>query len=77
MAKAKKKRKDPFEGKRDPVSQLYRAVKRYVEHNNGTVLVIGGIQIEQTLGDRELNFHVAVRCLGRLPTFSATAGGEP
>ncbi len=73
MAK-RKKRKDPLDGKRDPVSQLYRAVKRYVETNGGTVVVIGGIQIEQPLGGRELNYHVTVRCLGKLPGFAAVSG---
>lgn len=62
------KRKDPLAGKRDPVSQLYRAVKRYVESNNGSVLVIGGIQIEQPLGERDFIYHVTVRCTGRLPS---------
>lgn len=75
MAKARKKAKkyrDPLEGKRDPVSCMYRAIKRYVEQHNGSVVVIGGIQIEEPYPQRNHVYHVSVRCLGRLPTFSPT-----
>jgi hypothetical protein len=63
------KQKDPLHGKRDPVSQLYRAVKRYVESHDGTVFVIGGIQVGYPIEGGNLNYHVAVRCLGRAPSF--------
>lgn len=31
----------------DPVSQLYRAVERYVKANGGAVLVVGGIRVQE------------------------------
>ena len=55
---------------RDPVSQLYRAVDRYVKSKGGSIVVIGGIQIQQWPGDASNNFVVAVKCMGRLPKFA-------
>jgi hypothetical protein len=40
-AKRRTKAKRVITG-RDPTSQLYRAVQRYVEANNGSIVVIGG-----------------------------------
>lgn len=53
---------------RDPTSQLYRAIIRYVESKGGSITVIGGVQIEQWPGDGELKYVVGVRCMGRKPS---------
>jgi len=52
---------------RDPTSQLYRAIIRYVESRKGSIIVIGGVQIEQWPGDGEFKYVVGVRCMGRKP----------
>lgn len=65
--KVKKKKRDPLAGDRTPTGQLYRAVRRYVESKGGSILVIGGVQIEQWPGDGEFKFVVGVRCMGRKP----------
>lgn len=52
---------------RDPTSQLYRAVIRYVESKGGRAVVIGGVQVQQWSGDRGLNFVLGVRCMGTKP----------
>lgn len=72
MAKkvAKKRRQPDRIGGRDPVAQLYRAVKRYVEHHGGHLVIIGGISIIQFPDDSRFNFSVAIRCTGKLPVFS-------
>lgn len=62
-----RRNKDPLRGKRDNVSQLYRAVRRYVEDHGGMVAVIGGIQIEQGVMDRAMNWQLCVRVTGRMP----------
>lgn len=72
--KAKKKKCDPLAGDRTPTGQLYRAVRRYVESKGGNILVIGGIQVEQWPGDRDLKFVVGVRCMGRKPKRDADNG---
>lgn len=50
------------------VSRLYEAVEDYVRENNGKVIVVGGIQIQQ-FDDKKFNFYVAVKCTGELPDF--------
>lgn len=55
---------------RDPISQLYRAVYRYVSCNGGSVAVIGGIQLIQWPTDASGNFTIAVKCTGKLPAFA-------
>lgn len=72
-AKKKKIAKRPITG-RDPTSQLYRAVIRYIESKGGSVLVIGGVQIQQWPGERELNFVLGVRCMGRKPKVTPDNG---
>jgi hypothetical protein len=54
---------------RDPVSQLYRAVLRYVTTNGGSILVIGGIQVQEWPGSGKGNFTIGVKCTGRKPLF--------
>ena len=53
----------------DPISQLYRAVERYVTAHHGSVLVIGGIQLQEWPGEGEYNFSIAVKCTGKRPIF--------
>lgn len=52
---------------RDPASQLYRAVERYVRLKGGAVVVIGGIELQRTPGDGPNKFKLAVKCTGRTP----------
>jgi hypothetical protein len=54
---------------RDFVSQLYRAVARYVESNGGVIVAIGGIQIQEWPDDGKFKFTVAVKCAGKRPVF--------
>lgn len=63
----KRKHKDPLAGKRDPESQLYRAVRRFVLARGGSLVVIGGINTIELPDDRAMIFHVAVKCMGRKP----------
>lgn len=67
MKKKTKQSKRKMVTGRDPTSQLYRAVIRYVESHKGSILVIGGVQIEQWPEDRKGMFVLGVRCLGRKP----------
>jgi predicted ATP-grasp superfamily ATP-dependent carboligase len=53
---------------RDLISQLYRAVVRYVNKNKGTVVVIGGIQIQHVPGQH--SYYVAVKVTGKVPSFA-------
>lgn len=63
----KVKKRDPLAGDRTPTGQLYRAVRRYIESKGGSLLVIGGVQVEQWPGDGKFNFVLGVRCMGRKP----------
>jgi hypothetical protein len=67
-AKRRSSRKRDLLAGRDPVSQLYRAVRRYVEHNNGNIIVIGGIGLIDDDSSRG-KYSIVVRCLGKRPTF--------
>lgn len=53
---------------KDPVhiAALYEGVARYIEHKEGKVIVIGGIEIQQW-GTNNNIFKVAVQCAGRQP----------
>lgn len=74
--KTKKKKRDVLAGKRDPTSQLYRAVRRYVESKGGNILVIGGVQVEQWPGEGKFKFVLGVRCMGRKPSPDRDEGDE-
>jgi len=50
---------------RDPVSQLYRAVIRYVESHGGNIVVIEGVQLQEWGGP--YRFSIAVKCAGKRP----------
>lgn len=49
---------------------LYKAVGRYVAAHGGSVIVAGGIQIQQWPGENKFAFSVAVKCTGRKPDFA-------
>jgi hypothetical protein len=57
-------------------NRLYEAVAAYVEKNGGSVVVIGGIQIQEWPGDGKFKFTVAVRCSGRRPVYATPEAGE-
>ncbi len=52
--------------KNDPGHNLLAAVQHYVHSYGGTVVVEGGIEV-QDWGDGLGKYRVAVRCLGRAP----------
>lgn len=53
------------------VDDLYNAVISYVESGGGKLTVIGGIEVQEWPQDNAGIFKVAVKCLGRKPTFVA------
>lgn len=73
--KKQAKRTDVLAGKRDPVSQLYRAVRRYVEHHKGNIVVVGGIQLHE-LDITRGKYLIAVQCLGRPPRFEQSSHNQ-
>lgn len=73
VKKTNKKKRDPLAGDRTPTGQLYRAVRRYVEAKGGSILVIGGVQVEQWPGEGEFKFVLGVRCMGRRPSSEANS----
>lgn len=62
-----RKKRDPLTG-RTPDIQLYRAVRRYVESLGGSVVVIGGIEVQEWPVDPHGKFRVAVSVVGRRPS---------
>lgn len=68
--RAKKARtwRDVLGTKRDPLTNLYRAVCAYVEANGGSLIVIGDVSLIQMPEDRDSVFRVAVKVMGRRPT---------
>lgn len=62
---------------RDPVSQLYRAVKRYVESRGGSILVIGGIETQVWPEEFKYNFRLSVRCMGTKPMLRELDAANP
>jgi len=69
--KKSKKRKDPLAGLDKVTADLYRAVENYVKAHEGSLIVIGGIEVQHWPGDDGYKFKVAVKCLGRAPSYSA------
>lgn len=67
--KLKKKRDTRFDGLPRHVARLYKAVENYVRKHNGTIMVIGGIQIVQWPNDGEFRYSVSVPCTGNRPVF--------
>lgn len=52
------------------VDRLYRAVENYVKQTGGTILVIGGVEVQEDIGT--VRYRIAIRCTGRPPTFTDT-----
>ena len=48
---------------------LYRAIAKYVRLKGGTVVVCGGIQVQEWPGSGKRSFSIAVKCLGRKPIY--------
>ncbi|HEY4281467.1 MAG TPA: hypothetical protein VGM62_00275 [Chthoniobacterales bacterium] len=46
---------------------LYEAVAQYVENNGGSIIVVGGIEIQQWPHDPKGKYRVAVSLLGAIP----------
>lgn len=57
--------------KNDPIHNLYAAVQHYVYANDGTIAVIGGIQIQEWPLELPYHFQVSVKCTGLKPKFKA------
>ena len=55
------------------IDRLYKAVDNYVKTGGGSVVVIGGIQIQEWPNTAKGKFVVAVQCLGRKPTMKKAA----
>jgi len=56
------------------IDALYNAVIKYVEAGGGKLVVIGGVQVQEWPQDNAGVFMVAVKCMGRKPTFVAPNG---
>lgn len=56
--------------------RLYKAVENYVTKKGGKLAVIGGITIQQWPSDREMVWHIAVKCMGRKPTYAESSQGD-
>jgi hypothetical protein len=63
---AKAKKKDILAGNA-PDLQLYRAVRRYIKSKGGSILVIGGIEVQQFPGDNAGVYRLAVKFMGKKP----------
>lgn len=50
-----------------PTGNLYEAVAQYVESNGGSVIVVGGIEIQQWPHDPKGKYRVAISLLGAIP----------
>lgn len=59
--------------KNDPTHNLYAAVQHYVRANHGSILVIGGVEVQEWPGDAIGKYRIAIRCLGQKPIFPTTA----
>lgn len=67
MLKKRKKAKKPTTPTH--VDRLYKAVAHYVSKSGGSVVVIGGVQVQQWPGDGEFRYTIAIKCSGRKPEF--------
>jgi hypothetical protein len=72
VTKKSKKRKPRFRVMRfrkgDHSHNLLAAVQKYVHAHGGSLIVIGGIEVQRWPGDGEHKFKIAVGCLGTAPT---------
>jgi len=65
-------------------NRLYAAIIAYIEKNHGSVVVIGGIEIQEWTGQLEFNnqsailhYTVGVKVEGRRPMFDKPTEGGP
>ena len=58
---------------RGPEDRLLAAVQNYVVKRGGSLIVVGGIEI-QDWHEGKGKFKLAVRCLGRRPTLQGEEG---
>ena len=56
--------------KEKAVSALYKGVQNHVKANKGTVMVIGGIQLQEWPTAPKFSYSIAVKCVGQKPIFS-------
>lgn len=53
--------------KNDPDHNLLAAAQHWVHAHGGTIIVGGGIELQQWPGAPMGQYRIAVRCVGRLP----------
>jgi len=58
------------------IDRLYSAVNKYVETGGGKILVIGGVDVQEWPQDNVGVFMVAIKCLGRKPSFPTSNGAR-
>lgn len=55
--------------KNDPTHNLYKAVRDYVRSHSGSIVIIGGVSVQQFPAEPEFKYHIAVGCVGKKPEF--------
>lgn len=68
---AKRKKRDRFHDLKPHIARLYKAVEHYIMKENGTVLVIGGIQTIEWPGESGVKYTIGIPCVGRKPLYAA------
>jgi len=71
----KKGQRRPAKGIDRYTDRLYKAVAAYVKNRNGSLVVIGGIQVIEWPGDGVGKFTIGIKCLGKKPVYSEGTGG--
>jgi len=54
--------------KLDPLDRLYQAAADYIEWRGGTVVVVGGVEVQRWPTERKFNYTLGIRVTGRPPT---------
>jgi hypothetical protein len=54
--------------KDDPEHNLLAATQHWILAHSGSVVVIGGIEVQTWPGDNPHNFRIGIRCTGTVPT---------
>lgn len=60
----------------DPYEQLLQSAVKYIESKGGKAVVIGGVEVQQWLGDNKFNYRLAIKFSGRAPKKAARRGGK-
>lgn len=50
-----------------PLDRLFSAIGKYIEHNGGTAVIAGPVQIMRWPGDAEFKYTLCVQIVGRAP----------